>query len=130
MKSIAFLNTQMQKKFEEEFKKIGFRPYEMGYAHGYVAVSPDHPLHGLDYDKVYDLIDVSVWGGLTFSSKKSECAWDEQCVEMIDGGSFSDIPDDWWIFGFDTCTTTTDQSIIGNGASTKPSRCNNNSILL
>lgn len=46
--------------------------------------------------------DISVWGGLTFSEKKADCQWDGSCVEMIGGGSFDDIPGDWWVFGFDT----------------------------
>lgn len=102
MATKAFINNEVQKRTMAEFKRIGFMAFEMGYANGYVAVSPDHPLHGLHYDKVYDVADISVWGGLTFSEKKSECQWDEESIEMIDGGSFSDISDDWWIFGFDT----------------------------
>lgn len=102
MATKAFINNEVQKRMKAEMERTGFKAFEMGYANGYVAVSPDHPLHGLNYDKVYDVQDVSVWGGLTFSEKKADCQWDGSCVEVIGGGSFDDIPGDWWVFGFDT----------------------------
>lgn len=74
----------------------------MGYANGYVAVPPGHPLHGLGYDRAYDVADIDVWGGLTFAALRSDCDWDEDSIEMIDGGTFGDVPQDWWVFGFDT----------------------------
>ena len=102
MATKAFINNEVQKRMEAEFRATGFKALEMGYANGYVAVSPDHPLHGLIYDRVYDVADLSVWGGLTFSEQKADCEWNGASVEMIGGGSFDDIPADWWIFGFDT----------------------------
>lgn len=88
MKSIAFINNEVQKRMKASMRMTGISAFEMGYANGYVAVPPGHPLHGLDYDKVYDVQDVSVWGG--------------SCIEVIGDGSFDDIPQDWWVFGFDT----------------------------
>ena len=76
---------------------------EAGYANGYVAVPPEHPLYGTDYDIVEEWTPVSVWGGLTFSEyKETVNHWDREWIEMLDGGSFDDIPDNWYIFGFDT----------------------------
>ena len=74
---------------------------ECGYANGYVAVPPEHPFHGLHYDDANDTIDIH--GGLTFSSSKSDIKnpeW-EDC-ECIGFNSFDEIPDNYWVFGFDT----------------------------
>ena len=95
MKTIAFLNNEVQ----ENMKGSGMTFMGMGYANGYVAIPPGHPLHGMGYDSV----DIEAWGGLTFAASKSELdQWDGSHVEMLDGGSLDDIPADWWIFGFDT----------------------------
>lgn len=102
MKSIAFLNNEVQKRMKASMMRTGFSAFEMGYANGYVAVPPGHPLHGLDYDKVYGVADIDVWGGLTFASEKSGCQWDTAYIEVIGDGWFDDIPQDWWVFGFDT----------------------------
>ena len=88
----AFLNTMMNSKFN-------IQGISCGYANGYVAVPPEHPMYGKDYDEV----DVSIHGGLTFSEKKSDMnspKWWET-VEKLD--FTEDIPEDYWIFGFDTC---------------------------
>ena len=61
MKSIAFINNEVQKRMKASMRMTGISAFEMGYANGYVAVPPGHPLHGLDYDKVYDVADISVW---------------------------------------------------------------------
>lgn len=36
---------------------------------GYVGVPEDHPLHGKSYDEAYELADIDVHGGLTFSDR-------------------------------------------------------------
>ena len=103
MATKAFMNNEAQKRMTDSMRRAGMQYSEMGYANGYVAVSPDHPLHGIDYDRVYDMTDISVWGGLTFSETAEHCrAWNSDCIEMIDDGKFEDIPADWWVFGFDT----------------------------
>lgn len=74
---------------------------ECGYANGYVAVPPEHPFHGLHYDDANDTIDIH--GGLTFSSSKSDIKnpeWENS--ECIGFNSFDEIPDNYWVFGFDT----------------------------
>lgn len=74
---------------------------ECGYANGYVAVPPEHPFHGCHYDDANDAIDIH--GGLTFSSSKSDIKNPEwENAECIGFNSFDEIPDNYWVFGFDT----------------------------
>lgn len=70
---------------------------EMGYANGYVAISPEHPLWRAHYGSC----DIDVWGGLTFSDD-ADCIQEWDNVEMIDNVKQTDIPQDWWVLGFDT----------------------------
>lgn len=74
---------------------------DCGYANGYVAVPPEHPYHGKDYDK--PLVDVHC--GLTFAASAAEINsalrkgfW--QNLEFI--GDETELPDDYWVCGFDT----------------------------
>ena len=55
---------------------------------GYVAVPPEHPAHGIDYDNV----DVDVHGGLTYANHCSG-----QICHVPEPGE----PDDVWWLGFD-----------------------------
>ena len=75
--------------------------YPAGYANGYVAIPPDHPLHG----KHYDTLDIEIHGGLTYSGSMLDtldfCASNRlEDVHFI----YKDaVPiDDYWVFGFDT----------------------------
>lgn len=68
---------------------------DCGYANGYVAVPPHHPLWGMHYDQVNEL--VSVHGGLTYSRP-----YNEQLVSNAILLSEDEVPADSWIFGFDT----------------------------
>ena len=70
---------------------------DCGYANGYVAIPPGHPMHG----KHYDDVDVDVHWGLTFCTDK-KCIKDWTDIEFINFSSFDEIPDDYWVFGFDT----------------------------
>ena len=58
-KLFAFLNSSCNK----EFTSSPLLRESIGYANGYVAIPPEHRLHGLDYDKA-DLF-ISIHGGLT-----------------------------------------------------------------
>lgn len=72
-----------------------------GYANGYVAIPPEHPCHGKDYDE----IDVDVHGGLTFGERIDilrVVSWPQNDVEMLNADDYSDIPDDYYVVGFDT----------------------------
>jgi len=94
-KLFAFLNASVNKKMAGMV--------ECGYANGYVAVPPEHPFHGCHYDDANDTIHIH--GGLTFSSSvadiKKHPEWKEH-TECIGFESLDEIPDDYYVFGFDT----------------------------
>jgi hypothetical protein len=58
-----------------------------GYGNGYVALPPDHKLHGTPYDD----IDVDVHGGLTFGELGKDMKHKPDNISNED-----------WIIGFDT----------------------------
>lgn len=91
VKFIPFLN----KVRNDAVRNDKFFPTDCGYANGYVAVPPHHPLWGMDYDQVNEL--VSVHGGLTYSG-----AYNEKLVSNAILLSEDEVPADSWIFGFDT----------------------------
>lgn len=98
MKLIAFINPARNNDFRKSVGEDFFA--NGGYANGYVAIPPEHPYHGVDYNKI--LVDVH--GGLTFDSEMgriNKCnlqpGWN---IEILEGET--SIPDDWWVFGFDT----------------------------
>lgn len=97
MKLYAFLNNTVNKHLNEQ----PFSMLKAGYANGYVAVPPEHPLHGVNYN---DVDNIEVHGGLTFSNSMEEIkadGWHDD-TECIGFDSFDDIPKDYWVFGFDT----------------------------
>lgn len=61
---------------------------------GYVAVNPDHPLHGVGYDDAHSGRDIDVHGGLTYASLCNENAG---ICHVPKPGE----PDNVWWFGFD-----------------------------
>lgn len=73
---------------------------DCGYGNGYVAVPPEYPYHGVDYNKL--LVDIH--GGLTFDASAKEinnatlANWSN--LEFL--GEETSLPDDYWVFGFDT----------------------------
>lgn len=69
-----------------------------GYANGYVAVPPGHPLWGMDYDNVDNKINIH--GGLTYSDM-SDNMMESQNIEILDE-TVDSLPSGWWVFGFDT----------------------------
>ncbi len=71
----------------------------MGNWCGYVGVPPGHPLHGKDYDEVYDLRpDIDVHGSLTFAGGCDEDAPEGHGICHI---PLPGRPDDVWWLGFD-----------------------------
>lgn len=70
-----------------------FLGIERGYANGYVAVPPEHPLYGKHYD---DIDGVIVHGGLTYSDNYRN---QFPSIIFFDG----EIPEGYWVFGSDTC---------------------------
>lgn len=97
-KLFAFLNSRCNK----EFVSSPLLRESIGYANGYVAIPPEHRLHGLDYDKA-DLF-ISIHGGLTFAEPLTDLDPDtfSNDIECINFERFDEIPSDYWVFGFDT----------------------------
>lgn len=94
-KCYAFLHNAVNKKMNELYK--GARLWSrVGYANGYVAIPPEHPLFG----SYYDYPEICIHGGLTFSRPSEEVFenFDMNAIEMLD----ADIPEGYWVFGFDT----------------------------
>lgn len=66
---------------------------DRGAGNGYVAVPPSHPVHGMHYHEIERKYDIDVYGGITFSDYlNNPCRI----------GEGEDIPEDYWIIGFDT----------------------------
>lgn len=88
-KLFAFLNSSVNKN----------TLITCGYANGYVAIPPEHKLYGKDYYTVDELVDVH--GGLTYGKPVTDCKnWKD--IEPIGFESINEIPDDYFVFGFDT----------------------------
>lgn len=89
----AFLNSKTNDKFRS------LQGVDCGYANGYVAIPPEHPLYEKTYDAAYEA-GIEAHGSLTFSASMPEIFrnFDSECVEWLDG----EIPEDYWVFGFDT----------------------------
>lgn len=99
MKLIAFLNKARNDNFRQAVGMDFFA--NGGYANGYVAVPPEHPYHGKDYDTP----PVNIHGGLTFAASANEInntpnqnGWGT--LEFL--GEETKLQDDYWVFGFDT----------------------------
>lgn len=89
----SFLNSETNDRFRN------LKDFDCGYANGYVAIPPEHPLYEKPYDDAYEA-GIEVHGGPTFSASMSKIlrGFDLGCVEWLDG----EIPEDYWVFGFDT----------------------------
>ena len=90
--------------------------FSHGTHNGYVAVPPEHPLHGKDMlDDAVGALDVH--GGITLSDAVIMPSEDNGIKinpkylgkrhPLLNRAEYlteeKDIPDDWWILGFDTC---------------------------
>ena len=64
---------------------------EKGYANGYVAVPKNHPLYKNDWDD----LDIDIHGGITSIETFHK---DPNIIQLTDDV----IPEDSWVFGFDT----------------------------
>lgn len=94
-KCYAFLHGQRNREINEAKPPI----ITAGYANGYVAVPPEHPLFGKGYDEAAEE-GIETHGGLTFCEKSDILinAWNNDTLELLDGA----IPVGYWVFGFDT----------------------------
>lgn len=88
----AFLDSTINNRSRRVFSPAG-------YANGYVAVPPEHPMYGKDYNDMNYLI--SIHGGLTFSDTVVWRKLDNPNIEILTEG-FDELPEGWWVFGFDT----------------------------
>lgn len=112
---IAFINATHNNNLRNQERRY-MTSLSCGYANGYVAVPPEHPAYGKDDLQLCDIINVH--GGVTFSwpavypkmhegrkinpdyvGKKNQVL--ENAEYLTEG--IADVPDDWWIIGFDTC---------------------------
>lgn len=74
-------------------KEITWLCTDHGWGNGYIVIPESHPLHGLDYSKIHELMpDLEVNGGLTFSDIADDLDWKE-----LPKGCKG-----WWVVGFDT----------------------------
>lgn len=87
-----------------------------GTHNGYVAVPPEHPLYGKDYDEP-EIEALEVHGGITLSDAvimppedngiKINPKYVGKRHPLLDKAEYineeTGVPDNWWIFGFDTC---------------------------
>lgn len=94
-KCYAFLHNAVNEEQDKLYKKAGLW-WGVGYANGYVAIPPEHPLFGSHYDYP----EIYIHGGLTYSGPTERVfeIFDKRAIEMLDG----DIPEGYWVFGFDT----------------------------
>ena len=75
-------------------------PYvKAGYANGYVAIPPEHPLFGKSYDEAMEA-GIETHGGLTFNEKSDVLikAWNDDNLILLD----NELPAGYYVFGFDT----------------------------
>lgn len=83
-------------------EKTGFacllKRNRMGCYCGYIGLTPDHPLYGVDYSD----IDVDVHGGLTYSDYCEDGPEETSICHVPKPGE----PDDLFWIGFDTCHIT------------------------
>ncbi len=97
-KLYAFLNRSVN----EVVSQTHFHISRCGYANGYVAVPPEHPLHGVHYTSMKG---ISIHGGITFCEPMEHLqgeGWSEKYTECIGFDSLDEIPKDYYVFGFDT----------------------------
>lgn len=111
---VAFINANHNNELNNH--KMPF--LTAGYANGYVAIPPGHPCYRKEcLESPID--EIPVHGGITFSEPvcyesktfmskreiKPEYIGTKSCLfedaEYISNNK--NIPDDWWILGFDTC---------------------------
>lgn len=65
-----------------------------GHLNGYVALPKNHPLTGIDYNTIHDLLpDMQVHGGLTFCTQSNYAKSEGHKPYRINGMA--------WTFGFD-----------------------------
>jgi len=92
---------------ESHFKNISMYPgLEFGWGNGYILIPNDHPFYGINCNEIYNISDISIHGGLTFSSEfDSDNFLKWVNAREIDGDITLDNYikfNNYWIIGFDT----------------------------
>ena len=83
-------NDWLFKNVPEEMRTVHMKMMEVGWGNGYALIPLGHPYHGVHYDD----IDISVHGGLTYSSFVSS---DQIAMFHLDSEDLGK-----WCVGFDT----------------------------
>lgn len=98
---IVFINSTVNNRFNNMSSTFPTIPVSIsvGYANGYVAVPENHPFFGKDCDN----IDVKIHGGLTFAGSGNRITAINFSETEVLEGCLSDLDENWWVFGFDTC---------------------------
>lgn len=94
----SFLNNTQNKRCHERYETNHYEHDDCGYANGYVAIPPSHPMHG----KKHGDVSIDVHGGLTFSKPMDYVKYVFKDTECLGFDSLDEIPNDYWVFGFDT----------------------------
>jgi len=68
-----------------------YRKEECGWGNGYVAIPPNHPLHGIDF--------MSWEENVPYLNIPREITWCDYAGRLRHE---LEIPSDWWVIGFDT----------------------------
>jgi hypothetical protein len=69
-----------------------YRKEVCGWGNGYVAVPPNHPLHGVDFSSWED--------DVPSLNIEREITWSRSAGSLKNEPT---LPSDWWVIGFDTC---------------------------
>lgn len=111
---IAFINAKHNKELNERHIEY----VSAGYANGYVAIPPEHPCYRKGYLES-PIDEIPVHGGITFSrpvcyegktfmsKRKIKPEYIGTRSLLFEDAEYisnnKEIPDNWWILGFDTC---------------------------
>lgn len=95
MKCLTFVLTSPWKRRFTDTSLEPLLAFEYGWGNGYVAIPPNHPGWGKDWETTSPYLDVH--GGVTLCGKFHE-PWRKIEGEVIP----EEITKDWWIVGFDT----------------------------
>lgn len=99
---ITIVNSENNRKaLIREWWVYGNTDFYCGYANGYVAIPPSHPLYGKDYEFVNQIKGFDIQGGVTYSAMASEIN-NRKDYKNFEVKGNRQLPDNWWVFGFDT----------------------------
>ena len=107
---------------ENHFKSIPGYSFEYGWCNGYVLIPKDHPFYDVNCDDIYHISNISVHGGLTYSSMFLTKDFLRIFKDLEIGGDVTlenyENLNNYWMIGFDT-----------NHSGDNLSRCSKNYVL-